>query len=480
MKRLLWIFLLLAGGLPLFAQTPDCVVAFTFNAAAQRSTITGCGHNTQGVYEWRAVYASTGFTVLSLRIESSLNGVTWAAFNGTVNNGINPNTSITSASTDVSGFNEYVSVTLTSATGAGTISGVLYGCRQPGCSTAGATVTIPTPVPVDGPTAAGSPPTTPPVLVAGQDSTPLIRTMRTDANGDVLVVGAQPANSTASWTDATPQDTVLAVSTVNQANVTFGLVKTGVITAGVVTFEGTTDGTTWVPVSVVSIGSTNSSSTSMTLATQSNNIWQMFIGGLTSFRLRLSTAITGAGATAAFTLVATTFGTELQQVVTQASGLNLHTNVDTLPGATTAQADAQTNSPVQPTATPSFTAIKQPTYPFKFNGATWDRDFTCPLSAPITFTAASGSLQIVAASGATIVRICHISISSSAASNWTIQYGTGANCGTGTAALTGAYNNVTTFALDFAGTLRTPASQALCLNSSVAVTAGGVVTYAQF
>ena len=194
MKRLLWIFLLLAGGLPLFAQTPDCVIGFTFNATGQRSAITGCGHNTQGVFEWRVVYANTGFTgPLSLRLESSLNGVSWVTFAGTLNSGINPNTSLTQASTDMSGFNEYVSVALNAAAGAGTVTGVLYGCRQPGCSSVGGTVTIPTPVPVDGPTPAGSAPTTPPVLVAGQDGTPgLIRTLKTDSLGELI-----PSNTSA-------------------------------------------------------------------------------------------------------------------------------------------------------------------------------------------------------------------------------------------------------------------------------------------
>ena len=52
--------------------------------------------------------------------------------------------------------------------------------------------------------------------------------------------------------------------------------------------------------------------------------------------------------------------------------------------------------------------------------------------------------------------------------------------GTGTNPLSGAYNNVTSIALDFGGTLRTPASQAACLSSSASITGGGTVTYAQF
>lgn len=106
--------------------------------------------------------------------------------------------------------------------------------------------------------------------------------------------------------------------------------------------------------------------------------------------------------------------------------------------------------------------------------------FVCTLSAPITFTAASGSIQVVALSASKTIRICHISISANTATNLTLQYGTGSNCATGTTSLSGAYNNVTALALDLFGTLRVPASQALCINSSASITAGGLITYAQF
>lgn len=355
--------------------------------------------------------------------------------------------------------------------------------------------TAATPCIVAGPDTPGAAPTQNPVQFSLYDGANVRRVLG-DSAGRLIVnqgvaaastagwpiTSGQTANSTANWTDATPQDTALTISTVGYGNVTFGFVKTGVITGGVVTIEGSTDGVNYVAVSVVSIGASNNGTTTITLATQSNNIWQMFVGGLTNFRLRLSTAITGGGSAAAFTLAASTIATEFQQVVTQANGLNLHTNVDTLPGATTAQADAATNSPVQPTATPSFTATKQPVYPYKFNGATWDRDFNCPNSAPITFSAASGTLEIVALTSLQTIRICHISLSSTVATNITLVYGTGTNCGTGTTSLSGAYQQVTSMALDFGatGALRPAVSNAFCVTSSVSATVGGLVTYAKF
>lgn len=492
MKRLL----LLAAALVLGAgaaaaqnvSRPDCIIDITLTAAGQTAGGQGtCGFNTNGVYEWRLNYKSSGFTAVSLVVQSAppdVNGQclipTWVAFAGTVT-GANPNTATTQASTNFVGFYPCVRVSLTSVMGAGTITGQLYGCREPGCSIAGASIVaaVPQPLQVDGPTAAGAAPTTPPVLVAGQDGAPgVIRTLKTDANGQPIIIDGQTANSTATWNSATALNSAVSVNVAGYANVAFGISSTGVISSGVISFEGSTDGATFVPVSAVAIGFTNNGTTSVTLPA-SNNIWQMYVGGLTQFRLRLSTVITGAG-TESLTLAATVAPAEFQQVVAQASGLNLHVNADVLPGATTAQADAQTNSPMQPVASVAGTATKTPNYPYKFNGATWDRDFVCPLSAPITFSAASGSLQIVGLVAAQIIRVCHISISSSAATNFTLQYGTGANCAVGTTALSGAYNNVTTLALDLFGTLRTPASQELCINSSASITAGGMVTYAQF
>ena len=109
-----------------------------------------------------------------------------------------------------------------------------------------------------------------------------------------------------------------------------------------------------------------------------------------------------------------------------------------------------------------------------------NQQFACNLSSPVVFTAASGSVQVVPLASGQTIRVCHVSVSASTATNFTLQYGTGSACGAGTNALSGAYNNVTTLALDFNGTLRTPAAQELCINSLATITAGGIVTYAQF
>lgn len=121
-------------------------------------------------------------------------------------------------------------------------------------------------------------------------------------------------------------------------------------------------------------------------------------------------------------------------------------------------------------------------YPYVYNGSTMDLQYVCPSSAPITFAAASGTLQLVGLTAGQIIRVCHISLASDTATNITFSYGTGSNCGTGNVAITGAYNGVKTLALDFgpSAALRTIAANAFCITSSVSATIGGVISYAKF
>ena len=265
--------------------------------------------------------------------------MTFATWAGTVNTGINPNTSSTGATSTFSTGcasmaactipNSWIQVLITRGTFVGTINGVLYGYRSGypggggGGSSSGCPGTVSTPCVVDGPTAAGSPPTTPPVLVAGQDGTNL-QTILTDTAGRPNVVGAAASGAT------------------NTGN----------------------------PVK---------------------------IGG--------------------------PFNT-------------------TQPTVTDGQAvDAQMTARGAQIVAPGVDGFPVTTSPF------------CTLSAPITFSAASGAVQIVGLSAGKVIEVCHLSISSSVATNLTIEYGTGSACGTGTNALSGAYNNVTTLALDLNGTL---------------------------
>ena len=108
----------------------------------------------------------------------------------------------------------------------------------------------------------------------------------------------------------------------------------------------------------------------------------------------------------------------------------------------------------------------------------------CTGQQRINFTAGgAGATRIVpsSASGQTIL-LCHFSVSVSAATNLTIQAGTGTNCGTGTINLAGPYQNVLTAVLDFgywAALNATAVNQDVCVNVSGATTVGGVVIYAE-
>jgi hypothetical protein len=207
------LLILLALSLPAFGQnktTPDCDIQFTFTATGQRSAVTGCAQNVQGVWEWRVTYQVNGYSAVSVALQSApdSNGVpgSWSNWAGTITSGFsNPSTTTPEGSISATGFYPWASVTLGSATGSGSVTGHLYGCREPGCSIAGpggggggggTTCTSLAPCPVDGVTAAGSPPTTPPVLTAGQDGTN-VQTLKTDTAGDLFVAGTVPPGSAA-------------------------------------------------------------------------------------------------------------------------------------------------------------------------------------------------------------------------------------------------------------------------------------------
>lgn len=118
-----------------------------------------------------------------------------------------------------------------------------------------------------------------------------------------------------------------------------------------------------------------------------------------------------------------------------------------------------------------------------FNGATWDRSFTCPSSASVSVTAAA-TTQIVALSASTIIRVCSFTITGSAAGTAaTWVYGTGSNCATGQVALSGAMlmpANGPISATGMNGSLfRGAAGNALCLTAATG-NVTGFVTYAQY
>lgn len=137
MKRLLMVLAL--ASLPALAQTkisPDCDIQFSLTAAGS-SSITGCAQNLQGVRNWTMTYQSIGFSGLTLTVQEAPDAGgtpgSWSTF--TAASGTNPATSTTGvgADTTYTGYAPWVRVTLSGLTGSGTVTGHLYGCRNPGC-----------------------------------------------------------------------------------------------------------------------------------------------------------------------------------------------------------------------------------------------------------------------------------------------------------------------------------------------------------
>jgi hypothetical protein len=198
--QLLIVFIILT--LPLFSQQPvvirpDCILPIgTLTLANVGQAVGPFDNRTTGCVVWVFSYTTVGFGTLSIVVQTAPTAAgevpgAWSTFAAVT--GVNPNTNIVQA---ISTFGNqtvvspWVRVFLTSGTGGpGTIQGLLYGCRNPANCGVGGTVSVPQPLQVDGPTAAGSPPTTPPVLVAGQDGTN-VQTIRTDTSGRQIVVGA--------------------------------------------------------------------------------------------------------------------------------------------------------------------------------------------------------------------------------------------------------------------------------------------------
>jgi hypothetical protein len=117
-----------------------------------------------------------------------------------------------------------------------------------------------------------------------------------------------------------------------------------------------------------------------------------------------------------------------------------------------------------------------------YTGIGYETPFVCTNSAAISLSA-SGNTQIIALSGSTAIRVCHISLAMASTVDLKLVRGTGTNCGTGSADMTGVYKSVGSLALDFpaaSGGLRVTAGNALCVNLGSAVTGGGLVVYAQY
>jgi hypothetical protein len=194
---------------PVSSLQEDCGVSFNFSAASSGAqaagTVTAGSTGTTPVIDneqaaclyWEVSYSTdTTVTGISLLLQTAVAvaGVsgTWSSYPGTIDSGINPNTVVTAggAVTEVHGPKyPFVRLNLTFYAGTGNVKGKLIGWKNRPVSVSivsggGCVGTAGTPCVVDGPTAAGSAPTKPPVMVAGQDGTN-VQTLKTDTLGDL-------------------------------------------------------------------------------------------------------------------------------------------------------------------------------------------------------------------------------------------------------------------------------------------------------
>jgi hypothetical protein len=112
-------------------REPDCSLYFTLSAASPSST--ALDNRNTACTSWTITYQNNGFVALSLAVNQAPDnsGVpgSFGLFSGSSIFGVNPNTSITQASTVLYGFAPWIQVTAT-VVGSGTITGRIYGFRQ--------------------------------------------------------------------------------------------------------------------------------------------------------------------------------------------------------------------------------------------------------------------------------------------------------------------------------------------------------------
>lgn len=101
----------------------------------------------------------------------------------------------------------------------------------------------------------------------------------------------------------------------------------------------------------------------------------------------------------------------------------------------------------------------------------------CVNQAAITLTG-SGDTEIIAAVAGRAVRVCELYLAAASAEDVKLTQGTGTNCGTGTADITGLFRQITTLALPSPNGIRGGSGKAICINQSGAVNSGGLVIYA--
>jgi hypothetical protein len=129
--------LLLFGVSLLKAQAPPCIRTFNLTAASSSAFLD---NRQAGCTIWTLGYNSTGFSALSLTLQSASGALTpgtFVTYTGTTGTGSNPMTATTQSYSTFTGYVGWIQVNLSGLTGTGTVTGVLYGFRNAQTASAG-------------------------------------------------------------------------------------------------------------------------------------------------------------------------------------------------------------------------------------------------------------------------------------------------------------------------------------------------------
>lgn len=464
-KHILFLMMLAAG--PALAQ--QCALSFTLTSAASSGVFNNL---TRGCTDWTVTFNSTGFTGLTFTVQTAPNNSgspgAWSTF--TPATGSNPSTATTQASATFSGYFPFVRVTLSGLTGSGTVTGLLYGTwtAAGGSSSAG----CPDPCPVEGVNAAGTPSTAPPVQVAGNDGTN-VRAIRTNASGDTQAVGPGASGAALSGapvrvglSDTTNTQNWLTASSLADAGTAAGA---GAV--GMVLFNGT-NWDRWR-------GTTN--------------------GGFVQGPIATGTALAGNPVR-----IGGSDGTNVRNALMDASGGFRLASVSFGFGdgaSNTFNGLVGTNNASNPIGMANFNMVYSPVNDWnRQRGSTagtliagrgndsggvaiFYSASACDQQAAVTI-AAGATTQVVALTAAQSIRVCSLAVTGdTAAGTFKFVQGTGANCGTGTADISGTFNVGVATNIAYGSGLgelfKTTAANALCI-TTVTSALNGLLSYTKY
>jgi hypothetical protein len=429
------------------AAGQDCVVNFKLNSAGTSSVFD---NRTKGCVTWAVTYTGTGFSALSLTVQGAADSSGSPGAFGTVTAvaGLNPNTAVSQASSTFATYFPWMRVALSGLTGAGSVTGTLYGWRigaQAGASGGGGGGGGGA---VWGPDAPGVAPTQPPVQGGIFDGTNVRRLLGTSAGRLVN----QPKTVSLALADAFAN-----TQPAMQGDDAGGTVP--VYPAFNFAFNGST--------------------------------WDRMRGGVNGIFAQGPAASGSAAAGNPILIGGRESGGNVRSIFTDSNGYIF------LGGNSSSMADGSTNSPNQLFCNGTFCWYRVGA--FVFNGSTWDRMrgnataglqvgglgsgaagtlygmTACDSSAQVTVSSGS-TTEIVALVASRRIRVCSYQVTGgNTNTTGTFVQGTGTNCGTGTANLSPSFTMLANYGYTRGSGIgelfATTAGNALCLTSSGGATA---------